>query len=96
MIDLSKVKVDFEYTSIYNFRPEEGYGMGKESIIHSGTAYLVDFIRILEDNSSLKHDSANEYNYVPEEPIHREDWVAWIGQPMFKLVDIKIKIKQTP
>lgn len=79
------------YSTIYNFRPNEMYGMGKESLIISGEyTSLEEFMENLMYNSSLKHENAKEYSWPSYECIEREDWIPWIGQPMFYIVDIKL------
>ena len=89
------MKVRYEYTTTYNFRPDELYGMGKESLtVISTTAGIPieDFLRVLSKNSSLKHENAYEAIYGSHEMYEREDWKPWIGQPMFYVTDIKVEI----
>ena len=79
------------YTTIYNFRPNEMYGMGKESLIISGEYSSIEkFMKNLMYNSSLKHENAKEWIVGTETYIEREDWIPWIGQPMFYIVEIKL------
>jgi len=79
-----------KYSTVYNMRPEELYGMGKESL----TAYsgrpekMTDFMDQLRRNSSLKHENTEQGFYGTEEYIEREDWIPYLGQPMFFIVDI--------
>lgn len=87
------MKIRYEYTTTYNFRPNELYGMGKESLcIKSPLASMEMFIESLAHNSSLKHENAYEAIYGSHEIIEREDWKPWIGQPMFYITDIKYEI----
>jgi len=86
------MKYKTSYTTIYNFRPNELYGMGTESLIITGTIAAEElenwFINVAQ-NSTLKHENATEYAYGLDECWEREDWKPWIGQPMFYVVDIK-------
>jgi hypothetical protein len=84
------MKYKTSYTTIYNFRPGELYGMGKESLTVTGvTEDLVKWFGYISHNSSLKHENAIEHAYGLDECWEREDWKPWIGQPMFYVVDIK-------
>jgi hypothetical protein len=84
------MKYKTSYTTIYNRRPQEMYGMGTEDLISTGvTEDLIDWFGYISQNSTLKHDSILEYAYGSEECWEREDWKPWIGQPMFYVVDIK-------
>jgi hypothetical protein len=80
----------YSYGSIYNMRPGELYGMGKESLTVKGEATLEEFIKLLEHNSSLKHEDCKEYIIGTDEWVEVEEWKPWIGQPMFFTVDIKV------
>lgn len=85
-------KIKTSYTTIYNMRPEEMFGMGKESLICTGVIEeeeLNDFFKRVAENSCIKHDSILEYAYGSEECWEREDWKPYVGQPMFYVVDIK-------
>lgn len=83
--------VDYSYTTIYNFRPDEMYGMGKESLICNGRGTLGKFLEIIERNSSIKFEDAVYQFYGLDEHIDEyEPWVKWIGQPMYMIVDIKV------
>ena len=88
------MKVRYQYASLYNFRPDEMYGMGKESLtVGPGPAIPIeDFFKMIEHNSSLKHKDNKEYIYGSDMVIEREDWKPWIGQPMFYIVDLKIEV----
>jgi hypothetical protein len=91
------VKIKYEYSTTYNFRPDELYGMGKESMkISNPSSTMEQFLETLSHNSSLKHRTAVEYIYGSEESIHREDWIPYIGQPMFYITDIKYEIIDEP
>lgn len=81
----------FSYGSIYNFRPDELYGMGKESLIVSGEGTLEEIFKTLQHNSSLKHTDCKEFIVGTEEMVERPDWKPWIDQPMFYIVDIKVE-----
>jgi hypothetical protein len=82
--------VKTEYTSIYNMRPGEMCGMGKESLIvsHPGQP-LGQFLKNLQANSSLKFE--NDIEFIADEWFHNEEWTKYIGQPMFFITDIKIE-----
>lgn len=84
------MKVKTSYTSFYNFRPNECFGMGKESLIVSHPCMeLSEFLEKLQYNSQLKHQDA--IAYIGEEKIHVPEWENFIGQPMFFIFDIKIE-----
>lgn len=82
--------MNYSYTTIYNFRPNEMFGMGKESVTCKGKGTLEDFIKYISHNSSLKHENNKEYIMGSDEFVEREDWTSWIGQPMFYIIDIKV------
>lgn len=82
----------YQYSSIYNMRPNEMYGMGKESITVSGQTDDIDsLLEILSKNSSIKFVNNLEGFMGTEEVFEREDWNEYIGQPMFFLTDLKIE-----
>lgn len=89
--ELGRTFMKYSYCTIYNFRPDETYGMGKESLKISGDQPLNVFLKEIQYNSSLKHENAIEFIVGTEESIEREDWKPWIGQPMFYVTDIKIE-----
>lgn len=83
--------VNYEYTHAYNFRPEEMYGMGKETLKISGKSKLSEFLGYLQRNSSIKFEDATYWFHGLDECIeNHEPWVPYIGQPMFYIYDIKI------
>jgi hypothetical protein len=82
---------NYSYSSIYNFRPDELYGMGKESITIQGKGTIQKFLELLQHNSSLKHEDCKEFIVGTEETVEHKDWKDWIGQPMFYIVDIKLE-----
>lgn len=84
------MKVKYEYTSIYNRRPEEGYGMGTENLTVSGESDLMEFLERLQHNSSLRHTDNKMFIVSTETMVEIPEWNDWIGQPMFFIVDIKI------
>jgi hypothetical protein len=73
-------------------RPNELYGMGKESITVTGQTDDVDsLLEILSKNFSIKFENNLEGIMGTEEFVEREDWNRYIGQPMFFLTDLKIE-----
>jgi hypothetical protein len=73
-------------------RPNELYGMGKESITVTGQTDDVDsLLEILSKNFSIKFENNLEGIMGTEEFVEREDWNEYIGQPMFFLTDLKIE-----
>jgi hypothetical protein len=83
--------VKYEYAMAYNFRPDELYGMGKESLRTSGQDKLSKVLERLQYNSSIKFKDATYQFYGLDECIEtHEPWVPYIGQPMFFVYDIKI------
>jgi hypothetical protein len=89
------MKIRYEYSTVYNFRPDELYGMGKESLrVQSPKegVSLESFLEIISHNSNLKHTSITEYIYGLSQGFEREDWKPWLGQPMFYMTDIKCEI----
>lgn len=80
------------YSTWYNFRPGEGYGMGKESLKVTGEwESLEEFMKTLEYNSSLKHKDNKEWIVGTEDFVENDEWTKWIGQPMFFIYDIEIE-----
>ena len=94
MSALDEIRVKYQYTTHYNFRPDELYGMGKESLtISHNNATLREFLDVLVKNSQLKHTNAVYQFYGLDERIEEfEPWVPWIGQPMFHLSNISFEI----
>lgn len=91
MIDLNEIYVETEYTSLYNMRPDELYGMGRESLTISGKSKLGDFLKMLESASSQKHQN-NLYPIMGStESFPLTEWDKYIGRPSNYIVDIKIK-----
>ncbi len=89
------MKVRYEYTSFYNFRPDELYGMGKENLRVQSPKEGVPiekFLEIITQNSSLKHQNHYEAIYGCDTLFEREDWKKYVGQPMFYITDIKVEI----
>jgi hypothetical protein len=84
--------VNYTYSTRYNFRPQECYGMGKESLMITGTGKLSDFLRVIQTNSSMKHKNNLMYILGSDDVIEMEEWNPWIGQPMFTLYDIKFEV----
>ncbi len=80
-----------EYSSCYNFRPGESYGMGKESIRHQCTYdTLEEFFENIATNSRLTHNDAVQWESWMDGPGKVNDkWVKWIGQPSHYIFDIK-------
>jgi hypothetical protein len=85
------MKVKYEYTSAYNFRPEECFGMGKETITVSGEGDLNEFLERLQRNSQLKHENDLDWGYCRDVPKQNPEWTPYIGQPMFYIYDLKIE-----
>jgi hypothetical protein len=81
------------YSSIYNRRPGEGYGMGNESlnVYGNGKETLEDFMSRLVENSSIKHKTSTEYIYGTDIPVPRPDWISYIGQPAFFVTDVRFR-----
>ena len=81
--------IKYKYGSIYNMRPGELYGMGKESLNISGKGTLEEFMNCLTRNSSIKFEDAYEYIIGLDDRFEVEEWKPYIGQPMFFIVDIE-------
>lgn len=88
------MKYKCEYSISYNFRPNELYGMGKESLTVQISKLLTaeEFLDILVENSKLKHESILEAIYGTTETVERQDWKNWLGQPMYHITDIKYEL----
>jgi hypothetical protein len=73
-------------------RPNELYGMGKESLTcTSEHETLDDFLVYLSKNSSSKHENNVEFILGSEDCFEIEAWKEYIGQPRFFIVDIKVE-----
>lgn len=93
------MKVRYSYSSTYNFRPDELYGMGKESLDIQSPPEGVpveQFFKMMEHNSNLKHESHYEAIIGSDILFEREDWKRWVGQPMFYITNIKVEIIDEP
>ena len=88
------MKVRYKYTSIYNMRPEELYGMGKESLTVTSPPEGIEFeefCRMMKHNSSLVFEDAYMMILGTEEMVEIDEWKPYIGQPMFFIVDLEIE-----
>lgn len=93
------MRVRYEYTSVYNFRPDELYGMGKESLRVQSPKEGVPiekFLETMRHNSSLKHENHYEAIIGFDTVFEREDWKRYVGQPKFYIVDIKVEVIDEP
>ena len=93
------MRVRYEYTSIYNYRPDELYGMGRESLrIQSPRegVPIEQFLEAMRHNSSIKHTNNLEGIYGTDIVVEREDWNRYVGQPKFYMIDIKVEIIDEP
>jgi hypothetical protein len=89
------MKIRYEYSTSYNFRPDELYGMGKESLRVQSPREGVpieQFLDQIQKNSSIKHVNHHQIIYGSDIVVEMEDWKPWIGQPMFYITDIKVEI----
>lgn len=90
--DNPAISIHASYGSLYNRRPGEAYGMGTENLTTSSYTTPKAFLEQLSHNSSIKFKSAVEYVSLDGKDIRiNTDWTPYIGQPMFYVVDIKIK-----
>lgn len=86
------MKIKYSYTTIYNYRPGEQIGHGKEPMTFTGESTLSDFAQHIEFNSSIKFETNIEFSYCLEKQVVRDDWNDYIGQPMYFITDVKIEI----
>lgn len=86
------MKVKYSYHSIYNTRPDEMFGMGKESLIVSGETEINKFFELMEHNSSLKHTNCLQWIIGTDEYVEMEEWKSYLGQPMFFITDLKMEL----
>lgn len=82
--------IKYSYSSIYNMRPGELYGMGKESlnISNPNPVTYKEFLDILVKNSNIKFEDDTEWINGTNDFVQNPEWTRYIGQPMFFLVDI--------
>lgn len=85
------MKIKYQYTTIYNYRPNETFGMGKESLIIKGEGDVAGFLENIARNSSIKFEDNIERIYGTDEAFENPEWNDWIGRPMFLITDIKVE-----